>query len=373
MTSSQHVPKLQTPIVAFLFPWIHLLSQGRRRLGILFLLFEALSGYVLTHGMLRSTTDALLAPYEGLSIFVTVTLIDIIGRFLCVISATRAHTRSYMESYSRIISRRLSRDPKGVLGLLVLGGFVFLLLVAPLISSDPLVMNFGAVLQKPSPTHLLGTDMYGRDVFSRIVYGTRYTLGIGVTATALNILLGATLGLVAGYFRGAIDAILMRILEILNSIPFLMLAILIVAMFGSSTSLLIVVLSVFVLQPARIVRSQVLELRDKDYVKAAKAIGATPIRIIFCHLLPNTMGTLLVVASIRVGQNILSLAGLSFLGMGITPPTPSWGSMLQEGRSVILQCPWLGIFPGMAIFTTVLAFNLVGDSLRDALDPRLKL
>ena len=158
MTSSRHVSEFRTRIVAFLFPWIHLLSQGRRRLGILFLLFEALSGYVLTHGMLRSTTDALLAPYEGLSILVAVILIDIIGRFLCLISVTRARTRSYMESYSRIISRRLSRDPKGILGLLVLGGFVFLVLVAPLISSDPLVMNFGAVLQKPSTTYLLGTD-----------------------------------------------------------------------------------------------------------------------------------------------------------------------------------------------------------------------
>jgi ABC-type dipeptide/oligopeptide/nickel transport system permease subunit len=163
----------------------------------------------------------------------------------------------------------------------------------------------------------------------------------------------------------------MRVFEILNSIPFLMLAILIVAVFGSSIPMLIVVLSVFVLQPARIVRGQVLELREKEYAQAARALGAGQARVIVRHILPNVLPTLLVVMSVRVGQNILSLAGLSFLGMGITPPTPSWGSILQEGRAYILNAPWLGAFPGAAIFVTVLAFNLLGDGLHDALDPRL--
>jgi len=264
------------------------------------------------------------------------------------------------------------RDAKGIFGLAVLLLLAYLAVAAPLLAGDPMVMVFSETLQGPSGSHLLGTDLYGRDVFSRIAYGARTTLGIGLAATFLNILLGTTLGLVAGFFRGAADAIIMRFLEILNSIPFLMLAILIVAVFGSSVLMLIVVLSVFVLQPARIVRGQVLDLREQEYVKAAVALGAHPARVLFRHILPNLLSTILVIASIRVGQNILSLAGLSFLGMGISPPTPSWGSMLQEGRAHIQGAPWLGIFPGLAIFITVLAFNLFGDGLRDALDPRLR-
>lgn len=373
ISSRRPTCKRLSQILSLIAPWLSLLLEGRTTLAATSLIFEAASTFVLMRAILSDTLRPRVLGNEGAVIFAVIGLVALTSRILCARITGRSAEHRHMESYVRMISRRLSRDPKGLVGIGILAAFAFLALVAPFISSDPLFMDFTATLQPPSSTHLLGTDMYGRDIFSRIVFGTRYTLGIAVTATALNVILGATLGLITGYFRGVTDAVVMRILEIMNSIPFLMLAILIVAVFGSSTPMLILVLSIFVLQPTRIVRSQVLELRERDYVKAALALGASRTRIIFRHLLPNTVATLLVVTSIRVGQNILALAGLSFLGMGILPPTPSWGAMLQEGRAYILQAPWLGFFPGSAIFVVVLAFNLLGDSLRDALDPRLKL
>jgi len=295
------------------------------------------------------------------------------ARLGSVWSAWKPEGDRYGESYWTMVGRRFGRDAKSHTGGGVLLVLAFVALLVPFVTSDPLWMDFSATLQAPSSTHVFGTDMYGRDIFSRIVHGSRISLGIGLAATALNMLLGTFLGVVSGYFGGLADAIIMRLLEILNSIPFLMLAILIMAVFGSSTGMLILVLSVFALQPARIIRSQILELRGSDYIRAAEALGASQSRIILRHVLPNAMSSLFVVATIRLGQNIISLAGLSFLGLGITPPTPSWGAMLQEGRALILQAPWIGFFPGAAIFITVLSFNLLGDALRDALDPRLKI
>ena len=361
------------PAIAGVLPWMELLSRRRfvaaailalYEVGVVVLWIHTLGMHAAAGASLPRDIISPLAILTGASFFIRVFAVV---RFLRPLAGGEA-----LESHGRVVLRRLMRDAKGIFGLAVLLLLVYLAVAAPLLAGDPMVMVFSDTLQGPSGSHLLGTDLYGRDVFSRIAYGARTTLGIGLAATFLNILLGTTLGLVAGFFRGAADAIIMRLLEILNSIPFLMLAILIVAVFGSSVPMLIVVLSVFVLQPARIVRGQVLDLREKEYVKAAVALGAHPARVLFRHILPNMLSTILVVASIRVGQNILSLAGLSFLGMGISPPTPSWGSMLQEGRAYIQGAPWLGIFPGLAIFITVLAFNLFGDGLRDALDPRLR-
>ncbi len=355
-------------------PWASWLSQRRFTAGSLLIGYEAsiVALLVLT---LRFTGCAVppKSAWDTLGPFLILGAISLLVRLFVLFRAVRHRdSEPGTASHGRITLNRLVGDAKGVCAIVVLLVLCYLAVVAPLITGDPMVMVFSDTLRPPSAEHLLGTDLYGRDVFSRIAHGARYTLGIGVTATVLNILLGTTLGMIAGFARGVTDAIIMRILEILNSIPFLMLAILIVAVFGSSIPMLIMVLSVFVLQPARIVRGQVLELREKDFVQATLALGATPARVLFRHILPNVLSTVLVVASIRVGQNILSLAGLSFLGMGIAPPTPSWGSMLQEGRAYIQGAPWLGIFPGAAIFITVLAFNLFGDSLRDALDPRLR-
>ena len=360
-------------LLAGLAPWGLWFSRRRYGAAIALVLYEASVLALAVYAWGEHGISGRGLPLEIATPLLILGSVSLLLRVFALLRVLRPLGEgSSLESHGRVVMRRLLQDTKGICGLGVLLLLVYLAIAAPLLAGDPMVMVFSETLQAPSVSHFLGTDLYGRDVFSRIAFGARNTLGIGLAATFFNIILGTTLGLVAGFFRGAADAIIMRLLEILNSIPFLMLAILIVAMFGSSVSMLILVLSVFVLQPARIVRGQVLDLRQQEFVTSAIAVGAHPARVLFRHILPNLMSTILVVASIRVGQNILSLAGLSFLGMGISPPTPSWGSMLQEGRAYIQGAPWLGIFPGLAIFTTVLAFNLFGDSLRDALDPRLR-
>ncbi len=357
-------------LIVALLPWVKWIPARRYLPAVLLAIHDGATTFLLTRA--ATMKAGTMAGAEITLIVAILVCVSVLLRVFAAVGSVRARRGSEASpGTAHRIVQKLSGDAKGITGLLVLMVLGYVALAAPLLVGDPLMMNFADTLKPPSAAHLMGTDMYGRDILSRIMYGARYTLGIGITATVLNVALGALLGLLAGFFRGPVDAAIMRIFEILNSIPFLMLAILIVAVFGSSIPMLILVLSIFVLQPARIVRGQVLELRETAYVQAAWASGAGTLRVIFRHILPNVLPTLLVVMSIRVGQNILSLAGLSFLGMGITPPTPSWGSMLQEGRAYILNAVWLGAFPGAAIFVTVLAFNLLGDSLRDALDPRL--
>lgn len=359
---------------AALLPWGLWLTQRRFGRGLLLGLYElSIVALAILETQRSADLAGSLSSWDRAVPFIVLGGIAVIVRILIVFRLFQGSgERGTATGRSNDVIRRMAGDAKGISGLAVLILLGYLAIAAPLLAGDPMNMVFSETLQSPGAEHILGTDLYGRDIFSRIAYGARYTLGIGLAATAFNIVLGTALGLVAGFFRGVADAIIMRLLEILNSIPFLMLAILIVAVFGSSIPMLIIVLSVFVLQPARIVRGQVLDLREKDFVQAAIALGAHPAGVLLRHILPNLLSTVLVVGSIRIGQNILSLAGLSFLGMGISPPTPSWGSMLQEGRAYIQGAPWLGIFPGLAIFVTVLAFNLFGDSLRDALDPRLR-
>ena len=372
--TSRSRPSASTFALAALLPWGLWLTRRRFGSALLLGLYE-ISLVVLAIVEIQRPTSLAdsMSSWDRAIPFIVLGGIALIVRILAVIRLVRSSDPQRTQSgRGSDVIRRMAGDAKGISGLAVLILLGYLAVAAPLLAGDPMIMVFSETLQPPGAEHILGTDLYGRDIFSRIAYGARYTLGIGLAATAFNILLGTALGLVAGFFRGVADAVIMRILEILNSIPFLMLAILIVAVFGSSIPMLIVVLSAFVLQPARIVRGQVLDLREKDFVQAAIALGAHPAGVLLRHILPNLLSTVLVVGSIRIGQNILSLAGLSFLGMGISPPTPSWGSMLQEGRAHIQGAPWLGIFPGLAIFVTVLAFNLFGDSLRDALDPRLR-
>jgi len=363
---------MQTTLLALVMPGASLFLRRRYGAATLVASLHAATLAILLLSWRMGTLHATASTTYGKVGLGIVGFVLLLSRLRGVWVARRPVDR-HGDSYWTMVGRRFGRDAKSHTGGGVLLVLAFVALLVPFVTSDPLWMDFSATLQPPSAGHLFGTDMYGRDIFSRIVHGSRISLGIGLAATALNMLLGTFLGVISGYFGGITDAIIMRLLEILNSIPFLMLAILIMAVFGSSTGMLILVLSVFALQPARIIRSQILELRESDYIRAAKALGASQRRIILRHLLPNAMSSLFVVATIRLGQNIISLAGLSFLGLGITPPTPSWGAMLQEGRALILQAPWIGFFPGAAIFITVLSFNLLGDALRDALDPRLKM
>ena len=276
-------------------------------------------------------------------------------------------------SYWQIVASRFSRDGKGLIGLAIVLAVVLVALFAPFLArgnaKEMDLMNF---LGAPSAEHPLGQDNFGRDVLDRILFGSRVALGIGVVSTFLNIAFGGLLGLIGGYFRGVPDSIIMRVLEIINSIPFLVLALLVISLWGSSVPTLIVTLGIFGLGPARIIRSEVLSVREKEYIVAARAIGVPTSRIIARHVLPNAIASLMVVTTMRIGVNIIIVAGLSFLGFGVRPPMPSWGAMLQDAQEFMRTAWWMAVFPGLCIIATVFGFNTLGDSLRDVLDPRLK-
>lgn len=223
----------------------------------------------------------------------------------------------------------------------------------------------------PCREHPLGTDKFGRDVLARVFYGSRISLTIGFLAVAITVVLGSLVGAAAGYFGGAVDAILMRIVDALLAVPRLFLLLTCVALFSGSIWLIIILLGATGwMATARLVRAQVLSLRNLDYVKAAEVLGAGGSGVIWRHLIPNTLSVIIVSATLRIGGIILTEASLSFLGLGVPPPTPSWGQMVFEGREVLLSAWWLSTFPGIAIVVTVIGFNLLGDALKDAFDPR---
>jgi ABC-type dipeptide/oligopeptide/nickel transport system permease subunit len=227
-------------------------------------------------------------------------------------------------------------------------------------------------LRPPGGAFLLGTDMFGRDVFSRLVYGTRISLGVGVAVQTSAVSLGITLGLLAGFYGGPVDNLIMRLAEVIFAFPGLLFAIAIMAVIGPNLFNVFVALGVVSWTSlSRVVRGQVLSIKEQEYTDAARAVGASNGRIIVRHILPNTVAPAIVLVTLGVGGAILAEASLSFLGLGAQPPIPSWGSMLSTGRDYLLQAPWLSVYPGIAIFLTVMGFNLLGDGLRDLLDPRM--
>ncbi|MEI6757132.1 MAG: ABC transporter permease [Chlorobium sp.] len=222
-------------------------------------------------------------------------------------------------------------------------------------------------------TFILGTDQYGRDILSRVIYGSKISLSIGFLVVLISVTLGTIIGVSSGYFGGWIDAIMMRIVDVLIAFPALFLILIIIATFGNSIYLIVITLSFTGwMGVARIVRSQVLSLKEQEFILAAKSLGLSNMRIIFRHLAPNTLTPVIIAATLRIGSIILTEAGLSFLGLGVQPPTPSWGNIINEGRDSLLNYWWISTFPGIAILTTVVCFNLVGDGVRDALDPRMR-
>ncbi|MEI6846989.1 MAG: ABC transporter permease [Chlorobiaceae bacterium] len=222
-------------------------------------------------------------------------------------------------------------------------------------------------------TFILGTDQYGRDILSRVIYGSKISLSIGFLVVLISVTLGTVIGVSSGYFGGWIDAVMMRIVDVLIAFPALFLILIIIATFGNSIYLIVITLSCTGwMGVARMVRSQVLSLKEQEFILAAKSLGLSHLRIIFRHLAPNTLTPVIIAATLRIGSIILTEAGLSFLGLGVQPPTPSWGNIINEGRDSLLNYWWISTFPGIAILTTVVCFNLIGDGVRDALDPRMK-
>jgi peptide/nickel transport system permease protein len=269
----------------------------------------------------------------------------------------------------------------GLIGLLLLTVLVLLAVFGPLLDlPDPTRTNLRARMAAPTLSfaglgaHPLGTDQLGRDILSRIVAGSQVTLMVAGAAVVLGGVLGTLLGLVAGFFGGWLDRILMRLVDIQLAVPLMLLALMVVAALGPSLQNLIIVLAlVSWVRYARIVRGQVLAVREREFVQSARAIGASAPRIILRHILPNVLTPAVVVATLELARVIVLEAGLSFLGLGVQPPFPSWGRMLAEGRTYISSAWWIITFPGLALMLTVLAVNLLGDWLRDHLDPRLKV
>jgi peptide/nickel transport system permease protein len=238
---------------------------------------------------------------------------------------------------------------------------------------DPGKTDVSLKLKPPSTQHFLGTDQLGRDVFSRMLFGSRVSLSVGFVAVAISILIGILVGAVAGYYGGWVDSVLMRFVDIMLCFPSFFLILTVVALLGPSLFKVMVVIGITSwMGTSRFVRAEFLSLRERDFVQAAKALGIKDSRIIFRHILPNALAPVFVTATLDVATAILVEAGLSFLGFGVQPPAPSWGNILTEGRTYIFDAWWLTLFPGLAILITVLSFNLSGEGLRDALDPRLR-
>lgn len=269
---------------------------------------------------------------------------------------------------------KLALKNKSILiGAVMVAVIVFLAVFAPFIAPyDPEQMDMSKRLQKPSHEYLMGTDQFGRDLLSRIIYGARVSLKVGFTSVAISMVLGVTLGLISGYYGGWIDNVIMRIVDIFLSFPVLLLAIAFVASLGPGIVSVIIALGlVYWTNYARVVRSSVLAIKEEEYVQAARTIGASDLRIICLYILPNALAPIIVVATLGLGTAIVSEATLSFLGLGVQPPEASWGYTLSFGLKFLRNASYLSLFPGLAIMFTVLGFNLLGNGIRDITDPRL--
>jgi peptide/nickel transport system permease protein len=276
------------------------------------------------------------------------------------------------DSPARRAVRRLLKRRTAVVGLVVVVAMVLLALFAPWLAPfDPLATSFTIVRNAPSGAHWFGTDEVGRDLLSRVIWGGRASLAAGVISVSIAVGVGVPLGMVAGYVGGALDAVVSRITDAMLAIPFLILAIALAAFLGPSLSNAMIAIGITATPIfVRLSRGQVLTVRAEEYIEAARAVGNPPPRILLKHVLPNILPPVIVQATLAIAAAIIAEASLSFLGLGQQPPAPSWGSMLNTAQRFLTQAPWMAIYPGLAIFITVLAFNLLGDGLRDALDPR---
>jgi peptide/nickel transport system permease protein len=351
---------------------------GRRELGV-----PLMIGWMLSLATLAGSWPRLVAvPRTGSTddwiAALTLTAL-VLGLWLTgTFGLSRKPRRDHSDGSQLAIAwQRFRRSRIAVAGLAVIIVLYLVTLLTPLLAPYGHAESVGDLvlvrLLPPSGDYLLGTDRMGRDMLSRILYGARISLTIGFVATAISIVLGTAIGAIAGYTGGRVDAFLMRFTDVVLSIPRLVLLILIVALFGPSITIVTLVLGLTQWPTTtRIVRGDVLSIREREYIQAAHALGFGRSRILLRHILPNVMGPVIVAATLGIGNTIVLEAGLSFLGLGPPPPISTWGTMIEGGRDIMLSSWWVATFPGLAIVIVVLAFNLVGDGLRDALDPRLR-
>ncbi|SDI51388.1 ABC transporter permease [Alteribacillus bidgolensis] len=278
-----------------------------------------------------------------------------------------------VESFKNVL-KRLKKNKAAVVGGFLILFFVVVSIIGPFFTPfDPSEQNHVNKLAGPSAEHWFGTDHHGRDIFSRIIHGMSITLYIGFFSVLIGAVIGVLFGIVSGYFGGKMDAIIMRIMDVLLAFPGILLALGIVSVLGGSLNNVIISVGIFSVPAfARIVRGSTLSVRKLEYIDAVRALGASHFRIIFRHVLPNVMSPIIVQATLRMATAVLTASGLSFLGLGAQPPTPEWGAMLSDGRNYMWDAGHVAFFPGIAIVVVVLAFNIFGDGLRDALDPKMK-
>ena len=270
--------------------------------------------------------------------------------------------------------RRLRKNKLAMVGMIIVLVLIFLAIFADVIAPYPFdESDYSCRMEYPSKAHLLGTDNMGRDILSRVIYGGRVSLLVSLLAIVLSLIVGGLMGCVAGFFGGKVDSVIMRITDILQAIPGLMLAVAISALLGAGTITTAIAIAASSIAPSvRILRSTILSIREQEYVEAARATGSSSMRIILRQVLPNTLSPVIVDTSLRVGTNIMQISSLSFIGLGVQAPTAEWGSMLSDGLQYIRDFYPLIVFPGLAIMLTLFGFNVFGDGLRDALDPRMK-
>lgn len=270
--------------------------------------------------------------------------------------------------------RRLRRNVGAMVGLVVIILLVAAALAAPLLTHyNPVALSPMTRMQPPNATHWFGTDTFGRDVFTRVLYGGRVSLQVGFVAVAIALAIGVTLGLLAGYYGGWIDNVIMRLVDVMLAFPGILLALAIIAVLGASLFNAMIAVGISASPTfARVVRGSVLQTKEFAYIESARQSGARAWRVLLVHILPNILGPIVVIATLGIANAIIAGAALSFLGLGATPPTAEWGLMLSEGRNYLQQAWWISTFPGLAIMVTVLSMNLLGDGLRDAIDPRMQ-
>lgn len=279
-------------------------------------------------------------------------------------------------SYFSELWRDFKKNKGAVAGLIIVGIVIFLAILSEFIfdyETQVAATHVSEMLQWPSLKHPFGTDNFGRDILIRLLYGARYSLLIGVCSVAVSLLIGSTLGIIAGYFGGFIENIIMRIMDIFSPIPTMLMAVCLTSAFGQGLVVLMVSIGVVGVPAfAQIARASVMTVRGQEYIEAARASGAREYQIILSHIVPNALAPIIVQATLRIASAIISASALTFLGLGVPTPMPEWGGMLSDGRNFIRDYSYMTLFPGLAIMITVLAINLIGDGLRDAMDPKLK-